>query len=426
MAARHRRRSGEGCQKYPRLNPDFTRKLICCHATPLSRYAALTGSDPGQRAVFRPLAHLYRGPWHTAQPRLTTSSWLRLCLVALAAVPGPHPHLCHCAASSCAADSRSRCAPPPLLLPVTQASRIAEASRARRCVRVASDESSTSAPCSPPSGAAGDLRARRRNSLNHTAVARLTKDPVLLKLLGGKQLSFIGGVKALDEQVELHGPEEGLRRMEELMRRHLSEQTKEGAKVRLPRVTGLSTRKLPAYAPRRSRLARRPGGDQARLGARRRRVRRVRQAAWGGTAPTVPQGAVMSACAAGYASPQTLPFSRRRLPWRRVVRRPPVNQRWPSRWARCVPKGGPGLSTCAPPADARRSAPPTQASARSRGYNIFPFKSRESLLPLIDALDKMGELGKCAHPGGQGTLKKGQFSLAVRGSAGKPSATAGH
>ena len=188
---------------------------------------------------------------------------------------------------------------PPLLLPVTQASRIAEASRARRCVRVASDESSTSAPCSPPSGAAGDLRARRRNSLNHTAVARLTKDPVLLKLLGGKQLSFIGGVKALDEQVELHGPEEGLRRMEELMRRHLSEQTKEGAKVRLPRVTGLSTRKLPAYAPRRSRLARRPGGDQARLGARRRRVRRVRQAAWGGTAPTVPQGAVMSACAAG-------------------------------------------------------------------------------------------------------------------------------
>jgi len=34
----------------------------------------------------------------------------------------------------------------------------------------------------------------------------------------------------------------------------------------------------------------------------------------------------------------------------------------------------------------------------------------------------MGELGKCAHPGGRG-LKKGQFSLAVRGSAGKPSAT---
>ena len=91
-----------------------------------------------------------------------------------------------------------------------------------------------------------------------------------------------------------------------------------------------------------------------------------------------------------------------------------------------MPKGGPGLSTCAPPADARRSAPPTQAVARSRGHNIFPYKSRESLLPLIDALDKMGELGKCAHPGGQGTLKKGQFSLAVRGSAGKPSATAGH
>ena len=76
-----------------------------------------------------------------------------------------------------------------------------------------------------------------------------------------------------------------------------------------------------------------------------------------------------------------------------------------------------------PADDVRRIAPPTQANARSRGYNIFPFKSRESLLPLIDALDKMGELGKCAHPGGQGQLKKGQFSLTVRGSTGKPSAS---
>ena len=84
--------------------------------------------------------------------------------------------------------------------------------------------------CSPLSDAAGDIRAWRI-SLNYAAVARLTNDPVLLKMLGGKQLSFVGGVKALDEQVELHGPEEGLRRIEKLMRRHLSEQTKEGAKV---------------------------------------------------------------------------------------------------------------------------------------------------------------------------------------------------
>ena len=69
---------------------------------------------------------------------------------------------------------------------------------------------------------------------------------------------------------------------------------------------------------------------------------------------------------------------------------------------------------------------PTQASARSHGHNIFPYKSLESLLPLIDALDKMGELGKCAHAGRPGPLKKGQVSLVVRGSAGKPSATAGH
>jgi len=85
--------------------------------------------------------------------------------------------------------------------------------------------------------------------------------------------------------------------------------------------------------------------------------------------------------------------------------------------------GVPGLSVCAPPADAPRSAPPTQAWARSRGYNIFPYKSRESLLPLIDALDKMGELGKCAHAGRPGPLKKGQVSLVVRGRAGKSSAT---
>jgi len=143
-----------------------------------------------------------------------------------------------------------------LLSPVTQASRIDEASCAWRYARMlAARECSTSAPCSPPSDAAGELRARR-SSLNHTAVARLTNDSVLLKLLGGPQLSIVGGVKALDELVELLGPEEGLRRLEELMRRHLSKSGKERGEVRASIVAGLSTRVPPADALRRSRAAR--------------------------------------------------------------------------------------------------------------------------------------------------------------------------
>jgi len=417
----------------------------------------------------------------------------------------------------------------PLLSPVTQTSRRAEASCAWRYARMlAARECSTSAPCLPPSDAVGDLRARQ-NSLNHTAVARLTNDPALLKLLGGGQLNSIGGVKALHEQVELHGPEEGLRRMKELMRRHLSAIRKEGGEVRASIVLGCqlanlqltrraaraplapsgrpktaggsaaasSTRtprgvarcvppislgcqlvplRLTRAAPltRRSRPSRRwvdsvladigepaleelakkrrlelAGTDlaygsgsggiaqrRAKRSALPEHERRVMAAAdvFGGSAqgnkvraPVPPQSLGCQLAPPGQASPQTLPLS----PQARMAQggmTPDGKFKVAVEIGEVRAPGVPGLSTCAPPADARRSAPPTQARTRSRGCNIFPFKTRESLLPLIDALDKKGELGKCAHAGRPGTLKKGQFSLVVRGSAGKPSAhlTAAH